>query len=378
MDAATGKCISERPWQKNLVMNSGLNGMAQGTAQSISCVPATSFAHCKVGSGTNPTKFPGGSVTFTQATTAVVASSAFFTAAMVGGILKYGTDESGVEYYITAFIDSTHVTVDTSATVGAGTAGTVWMVQQTTLQTQLFSTNTYQTTTGDCGTTFVGNTMTLKRTFIIAQQGSPYTVNEIGWSPTNANQNICGRVVLSSSDVVGTNNYYVVVIQISFTYSPGAPTAVGDVGTGINTAGNAMVEFWGLTRVSTTGTSSATQGSPLDNAGSVTIMALIATYTQEASITDVGTITQGAGALVIEASTQWVNNGAAIGTMTLTGNDSQTTAGQTLRGFGLRSDVSPFNIAFDVKLTTPATLPTGTWSPTIVFQIVYGRTLDNA
>ncbi len=378
MDAATGKCISERPWQKNLVMDAGLNGMAQGTAQSINCTPATSFTHCKVGSGTNPTKFPGGSVTFSQTTTAVVASSAFFTSGMVGAILKYGTDESGAEYYITAFIDSTHVTVNTSATVGAGTAATVWMVQQTALQTQLFSTNTYQTASGDCGTTFVGNTATFKRTFLIAQQGSPYTVNEIGWSPTNANQNVCGRVVLSSSDVVGTNNYYVVVIQISFTYSPGAPTAVGDVGTGINTAGNAMIEFWGLNRVSTTGTTTALQGAPLDNGGSVTIMGLVAAYTQESSITDTGTLTQGAGALVIEAAAQWANNGSAIGTMTLTGNDSQTTTGQTLRGFALRADLSPFNIAFDVKLTTPATLPVGTWSPTIVFQVVYGRTLDNA
>lgn len=386
MDAKTGECVKDNPWNNNLVMDLALNSLANSNGFGTSVDVAKIFEFAKTGSGTNPVRIPGNTVLFSQTGTTLTSDSGFFTSAMVGAIFKRGASgTAGAEVYITAFTNSTTVTVGTSQTF-TNENGVVWMVQMTTLQTPNKTTNTYQTAAGDNSTTFTGSNneiMTLKRTFVIPVQVSSYTVNEIGWSPvggSNGSGLIAGRAVLSSSDVVGTTNFYVLVIILTYTYSPNTPTAVSDVGTNINTAGNAMIEFWATHRVATNGTTTSTQqatGDVFDANSSVEARAAIADYTQSTTILATGTLTYPSN-ILIQTGVTWVNFGSAVGVMRATTAGTPTTAAQSLKGFLLGCG-NGFGVVvgFDVKLTTPVTLPTGTWSVTVVWQVTFGRTLDN-
>lgn len=373
IEAATGRIVKERAPEKNLVLDGGLNNLAGSGALMASSFPASISAVCLIGSGNTANSTSSGAITFTQSTTTVTASAAFFTSGMVGAILKYGTGSGGVEYYITAFTDSTHVTVNTSATVAA-TVGTVWFVQRTTLDSFLFSSSTYQTNAGDCGTTVSGNTVTHKRTYIFAQQSSPYTVNEIGYARQIVSNRILGRVVLSSSDVVGITNFYVVVISITFTYLPSTPASVANVGVNINTAGTLALETVNSQIFGIVGTSGniGAQGL-LDNGGSPSLMFATATYTQNSSP---NTTTTPAPARLSIATAGWVNNASVVGQMTVTYNGSISTSGQSLFGIALGS-TSANQYSLDILFTTTQTAPTGTFQPNTVWSLTYTRTLVN-
>lgn len=382
-----GELLMQSPRVKNLVLDQGLKGMARDTTGSIDTYPANAFLACRVGSGTNANRFQSGAITFTQSGTTVTASGGFFTAAMVGGILKYGTNTTGVEYYITAFGSSTSVTVNTSATVGA-TVGTVWMVQQTALQTLSFSTSTYQTNSGDCQTTIVANVATHKRTFVFAPQASPYTVNEIGWYKATAGTNVYGRVVLSSSDVVGTSNFYLVIMELLITYSPATPSAVSDIGVNFNTAGNAAIEALNnnlIRIVASNGTVSGTTGQGIfdgsaTNSGSIGANMLLigATWTQNATPQSTAptltAITNGDFTI-----TSAFANAAGSGfpfSFDLSQLISRTTDGDTIHGLAYGNVSS--KAGFSIKLTTPQASPNGTMQFTVNWRVTYSRTLDNA
>lgn len=374
-----GIILKESPWRKNLILDQGLNAIAGQTSVSMQSNPAAIFQYCQVGSGTNPVKTSSGAITFTQSGTTITASGGFFTAGMVGSLFKYGTGTAGAEYYITAFTDSTHVTVDTSATVAVPEVGVVWGVNQTALQTFLYQSNTYQTSTGD---NFTDKTtspvVTMQRTFVFPVQASPYNVNEIGWSSIPGGSRCAGRLVLSSTDVVAPTNFYVVVLQMSYTYSPSAPTAVGDVGINIDTSGNAMFETLKYISVVNTNGSVTVSYSDRGNGNINSENKLVfptATYTQNGSVANPGSL-------------QWATNKSILttvngvyasvrGKMTWSYASSITTAGETAYGMGLCNGGGTPEPWFDVKFTTPFVLPTGTFLPTTVFSVVYNRLLNN-
>lgn len=375
-DAATGALVKERPWFKNLVMDIGLNSMARGAN---SATPAAAFTSCAIGSGTSGNSINSGSTTFTQSGVTITANVIFFTAAMVGGIFKYGVGSGGTEQYISSIGGGglTCVVSGAGQAVASPTVATVWLVQQTTLQTFLFNQDSYQTTGGSNGSTVATNTITHQRTYVFNSRGAPYTVNEIGWS--NLTGNHCfGRAVLGSSDVIGVTNFYVVIIELTLTYSPGVPTAVGNVGTGINTAGNAAVEWWDVQTIDTSGNAggATTLDGAVSGGAAMFLHLYTATYTQNAGISP--TISPIPASSFVKNISNWSNVGGTVGQMQTTFNVSFNTNGETLFGIGI-NDVSGSNTApsFDVKLTTPFTLPVGTFNPSGQFIATYSRTLVN-
>lgn len=379
IDARTGRVVKESPWRKNLINDAGLNRLA-GTA------PATTgaghlFDYCKIGSGSNANKIGSGAITFTQSGTTLTASGGFFTAAMAGALFKWGSGSGGTEVYISSYTSATQVTLATSATVSTPTVGTVWMVQETSLQTYLYRSNTYQTNAGDCGTTLSGATLTMQRTFNFAIQASPYSVNEIGYQQNASASNdgvVNGRIVLASTDTVATTNYYQVIMALALTYSPATPTAVSDVGTNINTAGTLAIEWLPLYVDSSgnnithwiTGVSSASYS------GYGYLRLATATYSQNANPSNTSTLNPAglSGASAIPAAARTANRGEMEWTVTV----SVGTTAQTMYGFGFGGfSTSPFHLVWDVKLTTPYVLPTGTFQATVKFKLVYDRTLSN-
>lgn len=377
MDVLTGLQVGGNTKKKNLILDGGLNALARSNALSLACTPASATLSCLIGGGTNPNAIASGGVTFTQVTTTITASGSFFTSAMVGCIFKYGTGSGGAESYITAFTNATTVTVGTSATVASPTVATVWFVQQTTLQTFLFSSSTYQTNSGDCGSTISGNQVTHKRTFQFPQQGSPYTVNEIGYAPGIVSNRVLGRIVLGSSDVVGTSNFYVVVLSLTVTYTPAAPSAVINVGTNINTAGSLAIELMNCGLVTSTGSTTTNPGSfvrqILDTSG--TLVFRTTTYSQNGSIDPNSGISATPG-IFVGGDVNWVNDNTRVGSATMTMVATLATTGQSLFGIGL-TDVNHTAIVLDVKFTTTQTAPTGTFQPNTVWRLTYTRTLVN-
>lgn len=378
-NAATGELVCRSEWQKNLFLDAGINAFAN-KAGGIGAMAPAEFSRCMAGSGTNANSFASGAITFTQVGNTLTASSAFFTAAMVNAVFKYGTGGSGVELYITAFTSSTIVTVSGALTVATPTVGTVWMVQQTALQTQVMFTDTFDTTAGNCQTTFATNTVTHQKVFKFAVQGGTVNINEVGWGQGNSSTLLGGRAVLGSTDVVPVTNFYVVQLQIIITYTPSVPTAVGNVGTNINTAGNLAIESFkgGTCRVNADGSSTSRGAAALDGAGnSIAFGFYTASIVQNASPAN-GT-TNGpdvsTGVIQLISNGQWVftGTGTAPGTCTLTSTASITTSGQSMKGCCLNTN---FAVA-DVQFTTPQTAPTGTFQPNTVWQMTFGRNLVN-
>jgi hypothetical protein len=377
-DNRAKKLVKFLPFKKNLVLDTGLNNMAQKAGTPVS--PAASFTFCNVGSGSTSNSINSGGITFTQVTTTLTASAGFFTAGMVGGIFKYGTGSGGTEQYITAFTSSTIVTVSSSATVATPTVGTVWQVQQTGLVTPLFQSNTYQTSGGSCGTTYSGGVITHQRTFTFPTQGSPYTVNEVGWGSVASN-NINGRTTVGSL-VVGTSNFLVVVLQLQLTYSPASPTAHANTGTGLSDAGNIMLDSVGpnaLTIVNTNGTNGSA-GFLDGNGGSPNTVLVCQTWTQRGSPSTT-TLANGTVLAGFAGSCNWAYAGAANnpGIMTSSWNFTVSAAGQSLFGYTLTNSASGtgLGVYLDLLFTATVTLPTGSFISTGTWQLVYGRTLVN-
>ena len=189
-----------------------------------------------------------------------------------GSLLKYGVGSAGAEQYIQS-IDGT----GTIATVtGAGmavpvpTVATVYFVQQTALQTPLYDSNTYDTSGGANSTVFSTNEAVMQRTVVFPVQVAPYTVNEIGYHDVpGVGGNVFGRIVLGAGDVVSPTEFYVVVIQMTFTVTPAAPTAVGNVGTNFDTSGQVAWNYWAVQYVSANGTTQLQNNGLMDYAGGV-------------------------------------------------------------------------------------------------------------
>jgi hypothetical protein len=375
IDAASGRTVKISPWTRNLIFDSGLNRLAGAVGY------ANFFNTCKIGSSNAANSIASGGVTFTQTGTTITASGSFFTSGMTGGILKYGTGTAGVEQYIT-FVNSTTATSLTSMTQSTPIVGTAWLVQQTGLTTLLFTTTNLQTTTGSNSSIFTTNSVTHQRIFVFPQQGSPYSVNEIGYDNGNGGATCNGRVVLGTTDSISPSQFYAVEVQMTFVVSPGIPTAVANVGTAIDTTGIASINFWDCQIINANGS----QGFAVTNApsqlcdGSSQPAVGISATTQTSQNIAVNTLPAAIGVIAVLGNFGSLSNsGQAVGVGVQTLSFSISTSGQTVAALVLGGNTSSTSLRpiFVLNLTTPFTLPTGTFSGTISFKLQYTRTLSN-
>lgn len=230
-----GKRHLVTPWQSNLILDSGLNKM--GTTRVADC-----WQFCLFGNqvGPTPVRRNSGAVTFTVTGTACVAAGGFFTAQDVGRLIKF--NGVGGEYYITAFTDSTHVTLSAipNPAVIAETA-TVWYVNQTSLESLYAATNTYGATGGDNGQSVTGNTVTAQRTFVGAAIVGSVTLTEIGFSNSASNTNIFDRDIITGGIGLINGDIPIAICQVITTYTPNSSTPAGNVGTGLDTSGDMII-----------------------------------------------------------------------------------------------------------------------------------------
>lgn len=359
---------------KNLIVDQGLNAFAFAPGLGLSSGRGIAFAvdRCYVGSGTNPTSINSGAITFTQAAFTVTASGAFFAPSMVGCILKYGSGSGGAEYYITGYTSSTIVTVDISATVGA-IIGVVWFVQQTTLQTQIAQNSVVATTRSNTASTLV-----VQSVFTFAPPLVVMNINEIGWSDSAMTANLIdGRSVLPSTDVIGTTDVYVVTITVTWTLSPITPTVVGNVGTAIDTSGDAMLNLVGW------GGFGATSEAPFDFNNTLRMVltsevtpALASTLQVVDTATPPWTIADGAVPYNVDFRFVYANSrGLMVCVVTILGLSG---LGGSIGGIGfsLNQHGSDFHPVFALSFAAPQAV-SDPFSGSFSFSLIYGRVLIN-
>lgn len=398
MDAKTGEPVRDwSAWQKNLVFDSSLTNLLAGSPSFASMINA-----CKIGSSTAKNEFVDDTITYTQSGNTITASTnpSFFTAGLIGAIFKYGNigTSSGAEQYITGVGTNTLTVSGPGMSVGSATKGAVWMVAQTGLTTPLTAlspggcaTTTKVTAPGNCGTFFNGNTITLLRTFQFSTKTTPYTVNEIGYGDDTSGNNATGRgrVLLVTPDTVTTAQFYVVQIAISYTVSPGSPTAVNNVGLGINTQGTAVWQVWDCRVVDTSGNTQSFQG----GAGTQNIMdggsyglvlntstapTLNSTVAQAQAADFTFPYRAGAGSFAVGSMAINATTGFAQASSTASVSLTFTTAGETVNTLVIGGQ--PANGIWGIfllNLDNPFTLPNGAFQASFTFQKTTSRTLIN-
>lgn len=390
-DAETGR-VKRETRGHNTVLDSCLTAFANMTGT------ADCFTNLCIGTSATQNYIPGGGTTFTQALTTITANAAFFTAPMIGGIFKYGHGTAGLEAYIQS-VGGGGLTavVDVSRAVGAPTAGTAWLTQQTKLAAFSYNYDGYVTSVGACSTTpvYAGGvcTVTQQRTFIINPKLAPYTINEMGWgSVGGANPNILGRIVLPAQEVIGIADYVVITLQLIFTLAPPIPvlSAAGDQvwtqyeGTG-TFAGSFSLEKWATQTILASGASDSTNA-VLDgiNPGCLRVIT-DAGYAQNAHVGATGVVP--ATSLVdTTAQLSWAqvagSGTGVVGVSRCVHNYSFNTNGEILYGVGVtKTGFGGQQIVYDMVPNwsggVPAALPVGAFALQTIWQNIWTRPLNN-
>jgi hypothetical protein len=251
VDSKTGKVKRDYGWQKNLILNQGLNGI--GSARTW----AAATTHCAAGTGTTPTQDNSGATTATQSGTTVTLSGGSFTftdtGTDTGKMIKW---DSGEEAMIVSITNSTTAEVNVSQAVSAD-AFNVFRTNQTGLTTEVKRTNTYLTGVDNCGSTYVENEgkATFRRTYDFTVETGSVTYTEIGFSHVaTVAANLFSRILLSTPVALIADDVlrvvYDLTIQFSF-FEPRTITPTISGWTGVT--GQEMLECFGIAEVSTTG-----------------------------------------------------------------------------------------------------------------------------
>ncbi len=168
IDAKTKRVVEERPWQKNLILDNGLD--LYGENLFCNC-----WRYCSAGTDNTPVVNDSGITTAIQSGTTITANATSFSASDVGRLFRF---DSGEESYITTFTDTTHVEVADSRTVGSSTLFAVWRVDQTNLGAFVKKTNIY--VADECGSAITSGSDLLWRTWDFSEEVGNATYREIG------------------------------------------------------------------------------------------------------------------------------------------------------------------------------------------------------
>jgi hypothetical protein len=381
-DAESGAVVRELPKRKNLIMDGGLDAYATNEFCNL-------FSQAIAGTGTTPTSRASNPITITQAANVIVSNSAFFTSADVGRIIKYGdvgSGAGGAQYYITAFTNSTTVTVSGSATVTTPQYCVIWYVNQTTMAAKVKATSTYALTGNGTVVTISGNTCSLAHTriFIFSAEAGTITYQEIGWSWNGTN--IFGRDLIEPAGVtLIAGQQLEVTLEVTMVASPAQQAAVADVSGGTwNTAGTALIEFFRTQASGTFGSNAFTTvaspaggtvgGTVLEpNGGGPSLVLISGAWTQLTEMSS-GANTNGNSTQAFGTTVGTYVPGAFSNTFTASLSLSQGIGGP-YTGIAMGNG-NPGGWCWSDQLTTPQSKDSS-HTLTITFTISWNRILSN-
>lgn len=369
----TGECVFDSGFRKNLILDSFFSQLTSnannpnGMADMIGTVTAGTGTTQPINTASNP-------ITISQTATTATASSAFFTSGMVGQLLVYGASGTGIgACYITGFTNSTTVTVNVSQTISAQVA-VVYNVAFTGVTGTTNTSTSYVSGSGNNFSTYAAGVNTWQKVMQFTPGASTLTYQQLQLNTRQFGAKVAAFLIPGAGDTVSVGFFYVVTWQIQMTVTPAAPTAVGNIGSGINTAGNVMLEtVGGFSTIAANGTGTTAASWVLDGPSASPstldgwLGATSATFTQNTSLLATGSGPRPAaltGYLAGHANvTVALASPAQTGLCTIT-----YTAAYNITGTGIVVGTIAFannstrEVLADIQLTTPYTSPSGAFT----------------
>lgn len=222
VDGKTGRIKRDYGWQKNLILNQGMDRVAVNVWQDC-------WQYCVAGTGTTDTQIDSGVTTASQTGTTVTLSGGSFvftnTATDAGRYIKWDTSE---EARIVSVTSPTQAEVHVSQSVSAAEF-TFLLTNQTGMTSESKRTSTCLTGAGNTDvdrTNVATGIIVVRRTFDFTAEAGSVTYNEVGfsWSNTVA-ANLFSRIKLTSPVPLVTDDVFRVVYELNFLLTPYAPTA---------------------------------------------------------------------------------------------------------------------------------------------------------
>lgn len=234
VDSVTNEIVSDYGWHKNLILNTGLDGVASNTISTLH-----TFGIC--GTGSRPNFFTSSGQAITQSGNYIGLNDYSFFTSFTQSITTNGT----ASYSSLVQIGDVVIDQDQSQSLVTGVSGsylsvsgssgsrtfatpktfTIWKTSQTGLQGESKRSNTYYTgQTGsiwNCGSVVSASTATLRRTYTFAVETQTQSYQEVGvsWSGT-ANGPVFSRVMLPQTVSLSPAQQLRLTYDLVTTYGP--------------------------------------------------------------------------------------------------------------------------------------------------------------
>lgn len=257
VDSKTGKTVWEQDWMPNLILNNGMERIADDSF--VNCFP---FA--VGGSGTRTNNDASGTTTAACDTSGnVTLAGGVFTfdtgiPGDVGNIIKW--NNTGFEGRITSVGTTTTCIVTPTPPIAQSGQFVLYKTNQDGCQTEIQRTNNYLAIAPYSGTTLVGNVYTLSRTWDFPAESGTRVYNEVGvaWNNTlNTPNTTFARVLLPSPATVLVAQQLRLQYRLQMTISPTTPVTKAanisgwPVSPSVNTTGSEQFQYVGLSAVNT-------------------------------------------------------------------------------------------------------------------------------
>lgn len=219
VDTRTGLVVRESPWQKNLILNQGMDRVQQTAGADL-------MLYCAAGTGVTPTSDDSGTTVAVQSGTTVTLSGGVFvltdTATDAGKVIKW---DSGAEATIVTVSSPTVAVVLVSATVASGQF-TVYRTNQQNLQTEVKRSGTYLLGTGNTESVLTATGVEHRRTYDFTAEVGTVVYTEIGISWAAAGSaTLFSRILLPLPVTVNSGQQLRIVYQLNVVMTPRTPSA---------------------------------------------------------------------------------------------------------------------------------------------------------
>jgi hypothetical protein len=263
VNATTKEIVADYDWGKNLILNSGMDGIATAN-RSLAGIWYVGIA----GTGSRPNSITSSTSEITQSGTSMFLNNTtglpdFTSSIFTNGIVSYTAsvnlgdviiDSDNSQSIVRAIVDGFNLTVDTNYIYTTGKTFTIWKTSQTGLQAEQKRTQTYLIGAANNWGVVSESVVTSQRTYDFGAEASTvnYTEVGVGWDTVSNPRTTLSRILLPVSVSVATGNQLRLIYQMQTTYGPAGeryitPTIAGwPTAPSTTTAGSESIQNFSL------------------------------------------------------------------------------------------------------------------------------------
>jgi len=286
VDSRTGEVVLDYGWNKNLILNSGMDLVAlnyystltnyciAGTGSRMNFITGGLSIITQSGNFINLLPAPTGLQNFSSSITSSTNVLYYSSSLQVGDVIVYTNNSQS---NVTAIDMNAGLTasVDTSYTIPSASLQKfiIWKTSQTGLHLEKKRTATYLVGVGNCGyTDSTGsnskpNVRTFRRTYDFPSEAATILYTEIGTSPVvTANTSVFSRILLPIPITISSSFQLRVIYDLQVTYTPDIPRYITasisgwPVGPSTNTYATESIQAFLASAINTSGVGDAGGG----------------------------------------------------------------------------------------------------------------------